>query len=86
MKQLNKLSAIYKGFLTLLFLTAVELGVFAQSDSSASSSSTTTTTTVTWYSQPWVWVVGGAVLLIIIIALVRGGGTDRVTNTVIKEK
>ena len=87
MKQLNKLSAIYKGFLTLLFLTAVELGVFAQSDSSAKSSSTTTTTTTeTWYSQPWVWVVGGAVLLIIIIALVRGGGTDRVTNTVIKEK
>jgi hypothetical protein len=93
MKQLSKLSAMYKGFLTILFLAIAELGAFAQDSTQSSSSTTTTTTTTTevWYSQPWVWVVGGAVLLIIIIALVRGGGgTDRVSNTsrttVIKER
>jgi hypothetical protein len=95
MKQLNKISTFLKGISALVILSLMEYPVFAQdSTSTGSSSSTTTTTTTTnevWYTQPWVWVIGGAVLLLIIVALVRGGGTDRVsthtTHTkVIKEK
>ena len=90
MKQLKTFS--YRGLVTLLMITCLQVLAFAQdstggsSKSSSSSTTTTTTTQETWYTQPWVWIVGGAVLLLLIVALMRGNSnsatrSDRVTVT-----
>ena len=88
MKLSMKLSHL-KFFIATLVLCCLQFTLLAQ-DSTSTATSTTSTKSSTsvsitengdWYTQPWVWLVGAAVFILLLIALLRGGGSNRRTDT-----